>query len=447
MARRRSRTFRGQILVSTLLLTSIFAAAMILGVQIVLARTAERDLENVLIERMAAVQAVVDARAATSAPGRDVGQYLDPGARLYDGDGALLSGSIETDAQDSADDLAERLSSADRVGTTTTGRAHDLRLLAEVVGSPSGWRGIAVVSQATGPYERSERYALVATVVAGVALVAASVLVARRSTEQALRPVTRMATLATDWSEHDLSRRFDLADGPGSTDELTRLGASLDGLLDRVADALRAEQRLTSELAHELRTPLTAVLGIAELGEVRGSEDPRAVRDYAAIAASARTMSETITTLLDVARRHARAQHGLADAEASASVEEILQALAPPTPLVRTVVEDPSVQVAVPTALAVRCLSPVLENAVRHARGRVEIAVADDGDAVRFVVSDDGEGVPADLVPRLFEAGVSGSGGTGLGLAVADRVASAVGGSVTLLDPGTSSFAVRLPRA
>ena len=86
-----------------------------------------------------------------------------------------------------------------------------------------------------------------------------------------------MAQRAAEWSEHDLSHRF--AMGP-PTDELAALGGTLDQLLDRVASAIRAEQRLTAELAHELRTPLTNIQGSAGLALMRGVEDAEDREDF-----------------------------------------------------------------------------------------------------------------------------------------------------------------------
>ena len=80
-----------------------------------------------------------------------------------------------------------------------------------------------------------------------------------------------MAERAAEWSEHDLTHRFDL--GP-PTNELAALGETLDHLLDRVASAIRSEQRLTAELAHELRTPLTSIQGSADLALLHGVDDP-----------------------------------------------------------------------------------------------------------------------------------------------------------------------------
>jgi signal transduction histidine kinase len=73
-------------------------------------------------------------------------------------------------------------------------------------------------------------------------------------------------------------------------------------------------------------------------------------------------------------------------------------------------------------------------------------------DRVEITVRDDGGGVPVELRACIFEAGTSGSGGTGLGLGIARRVARSVGGDVVLSDAGTdedalvTGFVLRLPR-
>ncbi|MEO6509409.1 MAG: ATP-binding protein, partial [Nocardioides sp.] len=73
---------------------------------------------------------------------------------------------------------------------------------------------------------------------------------------------------------------------------------------------------------------------------------------------------------------------------------------------------------------------------------------SDDADHVRLVVSDDGDGVADVVRDQLFEPGVTnGTGGAGLGLGIARRVARSFGGDIDLapLEDGTS-FVVTLPR-
>jgi signal transduction histidine kinase len=103
-----------------------------------------------------------------------------------------------------------------------------------------------------------------------------------------------------------------------------------------------------------------------------------------------------------------------------------------------------------PDELAEVC-NILLENAARHARGavvRLSVAVQD-GDVV-VICSDDGPGVPPEMRDRIFdaEAKSAGSQGQGLGLAIAQRLACARGGSIELVDLGRpgATFVARLPR-
>ena len=219
---------------------------------------------------------------------------LEPGIVVYDADGEVLAGSVGDDARDLADELADTDQEQ-----TSDGPDGVARLLAVPFDTPSGESGVLVVSQDTTPYERSERYALYATGILAVLVIATTALFALRVTRQALEPVARMAQRAAEWSERDLTSRFAL--GP-PTNELAALGETLDHLLDRVASAILSEQRLTAELAHELRTPLTSIQGSADLALLRGVPDPATRQDLEQISASAHEMSAVITTLLDLAR-------------------------------------------------------------------------------------------------------------------------------------------------
>lgn len=432
------RSFRGQIVVSTMALMAVVVVLVGLGVQLLLELTAQRDIDRVLEDRAEAVVAVVDASSPAGAAEPSVPEeQLDPGVRVYDSTGSLVAGSIEHDAREAADELA----------TTDVPRnvtAHeDLRLRAVPFTTDAGQHGVVVVSQATTPYERSELYAFGATVTIGVLAVALTGLIAGRVTSQALAPVAQMAERATDWSEHDLTQRFGVDD---SDNELAQLATTLDALLDRVAMAIRAEQRLTSELAHELRTPLTAIQGSADLALLRGTEDDDVRAELEQISTSARAMSEVITTLLDVARDHAAA--GLAGTSRVADIVDGVRAMVPASLAFRDETAASRARMAAPGELVLRALAPVVDNAVGHARTTVTLGAVDLGHAVEIVVHDDGPGVDAAHRESLFEVGSSTRGGTGLGLGIAQRVARSLGGSVRVEDAdGGATFVVTLPRA
>jgi signal transduction histidine kinase len=436
-------SFRAKIVGSTVALMALAMVVVGLGIQLLLDRTTSRDIDRVLEERAAAMTTVVD--DASDGQVAVPSESLSPGVLVFDADGTLVAGSVEPDVRDAA----VRLGRAGRDQSTTVG--HDeTRLLAVPFVTSGGAHGTLVVGAETAPYERSERYALVATAILGLLVVAGSGLIAWRVTRQALRPVAQMTERAAEWSEHDLDHRFDL--GP-PTNELAALGQILDRLLDRVSSVILAEQRLTAELAHELRTPLTSIKGSADLALMRGIEDPDVVHELRQISESAAAMAGVISTLLDISRDGAasathlscRAEDVLVDA--AAAVGE-----APNGVLVEVRGGATPAAIAAPRGVAVRALQPLVQNAVQHAASRVLLETVEHRDRVDLVVSDDGPGIDSGRRDRLFDPGVSHrNGGAGLGLGIARRVARSLGGDVSLEDasadgPAGARFVVSLPR-
>jgi signal transduction histidine kinase len=321
----------------------------------------------------------------------------------------------------------------------------DVLLLAQPVFRTGRRLGTVVVAASRKPYERTERTALIASIVLALVLIVAMALIARWLLGAALRPVARMTADAAEWSEHDLDRRFSV--GP-PVDELTRLAATLDGLLDRLAAGMRREQRLSSELSHELRTPLAKISTQAQL--LAGAPElPASLREEAAgIVRSASQMREVIEVLMASARAQAEGAHGTADVEdaARASME------AAPTGGVAFELNGAGgVRASAEPALVERILAPLLENAGRHALSRATVNVARRGLWVEVAVEDDGPGVTAAEAAAIFEPGVRGSAadghdGAGLGLSLARRLARSAGGDVEA-DPAAPGgrFVVRLP--
>jgi signal transduction histidine kinase len=254
-----------------------------------------------------------------------------------------------------------------------------------------------------------------------------------------------MAETATEWSEHDLGRRFDL--GPPDN-EISALASTLDTLLDKVSSAIRSEQRLTSELAHELRTPLTTIQGLADLMLLRDVLPPDAARDLEEISAASQRMAATITALLELARNEASVV-----ASSHCSLAEVLAEVTQGLDAGDTELTVPTSDVLLdlPHALAVRALSPVVENAFRYARSRVTVSFQPAAAGmVQVLVDDDGPGVDADRTSLIFEPGTTSgtSAGAGLGLAIARRIARSVGGDVEVApDAPVTRFVITLPRA
>ncbi|MCH1994655.1 ATP-binding protein, partial [Achromobacter xylosoxidans] len=102
-----------------------------------------------------------------------------------------------------------------------------------------------------------------------------------------------------------------------------------------------------------------------------------------------------------------------------------------------------------------RALSNLVQNAVRYARERVEVALLPTCDGgFELIVDDDGPGIPPTDRERVFEPFIRldesrdrGTGGAGLGLAIVQRVAASHGGSIRVCDSplGGARFVLRWP--
>ena len=329
----------------------------------------------------------------------------------------------------------------------------DVRLYATPAVYEGRRLGTVVAGVSLAPYEQTRRTALIGSLALSLLLLLVVALAARWVLAAAFRPVERMTREAAEWSERRLERRFELGE---PHDELTRLAATLDGLLDRIAASLRREQRFSAELSHELRTPVSRIVAEADLAlrrERSGSEYRAALE---VVLRNAKDVASTIEALVAASQQEAGLISGTADAyeaaskaiggcEHRASEHGIsLELERPAAPL----------RVGVDPELALRTLQPVVENAVRYGRGHVRLSVARNGTRIVFLVVDDGPGVREDERERIFEAGQRGTAGqngdgdgAGLGLALARRLARAASGDVEALpsDDG-GRFSVSLPR-
>lgn len=238
------------------------------------------------------------------------------------------------------------------------------------------------------------------------------------------------------------------------------LGALLVVGYMRVAAAARRREREVAELkarfaatvSHELQTPLAAVRVMAETLELRLADEPRA-RDYPRrIVAEVDRLGGLVDNILAFQRieqgRWAPRPEAVALGELAGELEEEARRAvrdARGVEVDTTALADVSLW-ADPRLLRLALLN-LVRNACRHnQRDPVRVVVRADARGVE--VEDNGVGVAPEDQPRLFEALVRGAHavgqGTGLGLALVDRVARLHGGSARLVRTGPEGSVFRV---
>jgi signal transduction histidine kinase len=240
-------------------------------------------------------------------------------------------------------------------------------------------------------------------------------------------------------------------------DEVSRLAVTLNDMLARLQTAVEHERRFVADASHELRTPLALLRTELDLALRR-----RRSRDELEDALrSAAEETEHLSRLADDLLLIARADQGSLPIRSEVvSAGELLSDAATrfasrTDPLGRTLRVDPTALYVDADPLRVgQALVNLVDNALTHGGGDVELLAQKRGDFVELHVRDAGPGFPDHFRTRAFDRfsradEARSRGGSGLGLSIVDLVARAHGGSAGLssLPSGGADVWISLPRA
>jgi two-component system OmpR family sensor kinase len=290
-------------------------------------------------------------------------------------------------------------------------------------------------------------FLIISAVPALLAALIASWLVAGR----ALRPLRIVASTADDiGSTKDFSRR--LAVGRRG-DEVALLSASFNRMLAALEGALDAQRRFVADASHELRTPLATIQGNPGLLAVGPDVDDKVRRAAAAdIVGESERMTRLTDRLLTLARADSGLDLQLAPVRLAPLSDEVARQAATVHPDLTLATDLDDLAVSGDEDALRQLLWILIDNAARHARSKISVAVHAEGEWVRLVVADDGPGVPPDERERIFERFYKADpsrrdGGAGLGLAIARWIADQHGGRIIAADgpDGGAGFFVDLP--
>jgi heavy metal sensor kinase len=250
----------------------------------------------------------------------------------------------------------------------------------------------------------------------------------------ALRPMETMRRRAGEITYSTASRRLPL---PAAHDEVFRLGETLNEMLERLDAGLERERRFAADASHELRTPLALLKAELELA----LRQPRSPSELEHALRSASVETDRLVQLAEDLLLVSRAEQGQLPIRADEiDAGEIISRTAGRFEQ-RAADAGRAIEVeAAPGLLLVgdsnrldQALANVVDNALHHGAGTVQLVAHDRGGTVELHVTDEGAGFEAEFLPHAFERfsrsdEARGRGGTGLGLAIVDAIARGHGG-------------------
>jgi signal transduction histidine kinase len=326
----------------------------------------------------------------------------------------------------------------------------DMRLSGQRVNTPSGEYTVLVGggSEAVEATARTVALLLAAGAPIIIAVVAAATYwLVRRS----LKSVDAIRNRVAEISTSDLAERVPV---PTSRDEIAALAVTMNEMLSRIEAGHRAQQRFLGDASHELRSPLATIISGLEAAEVHPEllDAELAINTLLPEAQRMRTLIEDLLLLARAdeqslgLRKEQVLLGDLAEVEANRAPRDAGCLIHAEISAARFVGD--------PVAVS-RVIRNLVDNAVRHAKSRVDIQVGSQGGSAVVTVSDDGPGIAETERARVFERFVRldsdrarSGGGTGLGLAIVAEVVAAHGGTVTIDERpgGGTKMTVALPQ-
>jgi signal transduction histidine kinase len=361
--------------------------------------------------------------------------------QLVDASGAVVSASVSADRLTPLlrpPELAKALAGQRiPIPGARAGLAGTMRAIAVKAGSQaaaSGPRSV-IVAVPVNDIQQAQRILRISLLLAYPPLVAIMAWIAWGVIGSTLRPVETLRSGAARISGSDQDERLPVSE---SADEIRSLALTLNDMLDRLAAARGRQRAFVADAAHELRSPLTSMRTQLEVAQHLGEGGELA----ADLLVDVVRLSRLVEDLLLLARAGSDTRH--APVLESVDIRQLLVAAAERYSGARvpvSVAPGPAVYARVNPDELDRVLANLIDNAVRHTRSGVALAVQSEGGGAVLTVTDDGPGIPADERERVFErfarlddARDRDAGGTGLGLAIVRELLRRSDGSISLRD-------------
>lgn len=370
-------------------------------------------------------------------------QVLDREGRVLSsspalGDDALLSGAAARQA------LTEPVRRD--VGTLLPVANHPLRAYAVALPGASSQRAAVLVVAARRDHRDEALLELLGQLAAaGLGALLVTALVGERLAKFALRPVEVYRAQAEDIIGGASGVRLDVP--PERHDEVTRLGDTLNAMLDALEEALDRERHFVNDASHELRTPLTLLRTRVQLARRR----TRTIAEHEAVLAEIETDVVRLTRLADqllhVGAQPVRDGEARCDLAAVVRREVTRRSLESDAGVTLSPSDGVGADAAEPVVVAVddipvtQVLGNLLDNAARHGAPPVRVRVDRVPGFGRLTVSDCGPGMDPEMLAtatRRFARSAESRPreGFGLGLSLVEAIVLGAGGELRLCFAG-----------
>lgn len=410
--------------------TAIVGIALVAGAFALLAVLRGTLIEEVKEAAQVQAREVVHQLKSGQPPVLEVAGSDEQLIQVLGADGSVLASSRNV----AGEPAVARLAPGDSARVVTSLDDDEFIAVAEVAQTAAGPRTALVARALIGVYETTALVTQALIVGLPVLLIVVAV-TTWFTVGRALAPVESIRREVDDISAAQLHRRVPQ---PAADDEIGRLAATMNRMLERLESARNSQRRFVSDASHELRSPITTIRQHAEVALAH--PDRTTARELAQVVlAEQRRMQRLVEDLLLLARADEHVPFLRAQVDLDDLAFEEGHRLRSTTSLQVDTSGVGAARVLGDADALRRVLRNLGENAARHASSRIDIALIDrDGDVV-LTVDDDGPGIPESERERVLQRFVRldaarsrDEGGSGLGLAIVDEVVRAHGGSASI---------------
>jgi two-component system sensor histidine kinase CpxA len=266
-----------------------------------------------------------------------------------------------------------------------------------------------------------------------------------------VRKITGPLARMTHAAEEIATGNFDVLINEPRTDEIGRLGSSINHMTSRLCGFVKGQKRFLGDVAHELGSPIARIqMGLGILEQRVDATNRKQVVD---VMEDVTQMSSLVNELLSFSRAEMEtAKVVLETVEVLPVLQRAVQREKMPASEIITKI-DPKIRVIADSELLTRALANIIRNAIKYAgdAGPIYVSAERERNKIKIQVKDSGPGVPDDLVKHLFvpffrpePSRDRCSGGVGLGLAIVKTCIETCKGTVSAQNLKPKGFVITI---